>query len=153
MSGCRIRGLVRNHSGKDSMASDRTHGTPLKVSGDSSIPRSKGISIRFIGEDIDLLMPVPLHADEHWRVSSQLSRLALERENSEYWNTFLHLFRLTLLPGVDNDLKPPTEAQLSYAVAIAKMRGVGIPAEAFSSRVEMSSFIDCHKSFPPPKEG
>jgi hypothetical protein len=51
----------------------------------------------------------------------------------------------TLLPdAIDWDIKEPTPAQVSYAMAIAKQIGVPIPSEALRFRGVMHDFLETH---------
>jgi hypothetical protein len=43
---------------------------------------------------------------------------------------------------LDWDLKPPTEAQVSYARVLAVRHGVSVPSEALSYRFHMAMFIE-----------
>lgn len=43
---------------------------------------------------------------------------------------------------LDWDLKPPTEAQLSYATLLARRHGITVPTEALNYRMHMALFID-----------
>jgi len=43
---------------------------------------------------------------------------------------------------LDWDLKPPTEAQLSYATLLAARHGVSVPTEARNYRFQMAMFIE-----------
>lgn len=43
---------------------------------------------------------------------------------------------------LDSDLKPPTEAQVRYAMAIARALGIALPSEALRYRGGMTNFID-----------
>ncbi len=43
---------------------------------------------------------------------------------------------------LDWDLKPPTEAQLSYATLLARRHGITVPSDALNYRMHMALFID-----------
>ncbi|QNK03940.1 hypothetical protein H8F01_20035 [Dyella telluris] len=51
-------------------------------------------------------------------------------------------FAISLIECLDPDLKPPTEAQLKYATAIARELGISLPSEALRYRGPMAEFID-----------
>lgn len=51
----------------------------------------------------------------------------------------------TLLPeAIDWDIKEPTPAQISYAMAISKELNVAIPPDALRFRGEMHTFLEAH---------
>lgn len=49
---------------------------------------------------------------------------------------------LSILEILDVDLKPPTDAQVSYAIAIARELNVNLPGEALLFRGAMGDFLD-----------
>lgn len=52
----------------------------------------------------------------------------------------------SLLPTVvDYDLRPPSEAQVKFATAIARALGIALPPEILRYRGEMHAFISLHK--------
>lgn len=51
-------------------------------------------------------------------------------------------FASSLAACLDNDLQPPTAAQMQYATSIARELGVSLPYEALRFRGAMSEFID-----------
>jgi hypothetical protein len=51
-------------------------------------------------------------------------------------------FASSLTECLDPDLKPPTDAQLKYAMAIARDLGVPLPPEALRFRGAMAQFIE-----------
>ena len=55
-----------------------------------------------------------------------------------------HVISELLSEAVDPDIQPPTQAQLSYALAISKRLGVNLPYEALRYRGTMVSFIARH---------
>lgn len=50
-------------------------------------------------------------------------------------------FVASLIFSLDADLKPPTEAQLAYAIDISRELAVTLPYEALRHRAAMSEFI------------
>ncbi len=53
-------------------------------------------------------------------------------------------FRVTsaIIDIVDPDLRPPTQAQVDYAIAIARELNVNLPGEALMFRCAMGEFLD-----------
>jgi hypothetical protein len=50
-------------------------------------------------------------------------------------------FAMSLIECLDADLKPPTEAQVKYATAIARDLGIPLPPEVLRFRGPMADFI------------
>lgn len=51
---------------------------------------------------------------------------------------------------LDWDLKPPTEAQISYATLLGARHGVSVPSEALSYRFHMAMFLEAWARKPMP---
>lgn len=51
-------------------------------------------------------------------------------------------FAESVLEVLDIDLRPPTEAQINFAVAVARELGVNLPGEALQYRGPMTDFLD-----------
>lgn len=49
---------------------------------------------------------------------------------------------ISVLEVLDVDLKPPTQAQVSFAIAIARELNVSLPGEALLFRGAMGEFLD-----------
>lgn len=47
----------------------------------------------------------------------------------------------SLIECLDADLKPPTDAQLRFAMSIARELGIALPSEAIRFRGQMTEFI------------
>ena len=45
---------------------------------------------------------------------------------------------------LDYDLRPPSQAQIQYAVAIPRREGLEIPADVLKKKVAMGKFLDQH---------
>lgn len=52
-----------------------------------------------------------------------------------------HCLAASLIECLDADLKPPTEAQLRFAMSIARELGIALPCEALRFRGPMAEFI------------
>ena len=52
----------------------------------------------------------------------------------------------TVLDVLDPDLRPPTEAQVKFALDIARELSINLPGEALQFRGAMSEFINRHSS-------
>lgn len=53
---------------------------------------------------------------------------------------------------LDWDLKPPTEAQISYATLLGARHGVSVPSEALSYRFHMAMFLEAWARRPAPSD-
>lgn len=51
----------------------------------------------------------------------------------------------SLPTAVDYDLKPPSEAQVNFAMAIARVLGVALPPDVLRYRGAMHDFLSSHK--------
>lgn len=51
---------------------------------------------------------------------------------------------------LDWDLKPPTEAQISYATLLGARHGIAVPSEALSYRFHMAMFLEAWARKPTP---
>ena len=87
-------------------------------------------------------IPIPLDdlAEEAWTL--QLGRAAAQGGVESLSTRLATCFATTLVECLDADLKPPTEAQLKYATAIARDLNVGLPSEALRFRGAMAAFLD-----------
>lgn len=99
--------------------------------------------------DADQGIPIPLDdlTKEAWTL--QLGRAAAQGAMESLSVRLASCFATTLAECLDADLKPPTEAQLKYATAIARDLNVGLPSEALRFRGAMAEFLnrfaDIHK--------
>jgi inactivated superfamily I helicase len=94
---------------------------------------------------------IPLPLDEFVREAwmLQYSRASFEGAMDGFVERLAACFASSLVECLDPDLKPPTDAQLKYATAIARDLGVALPSEALRFRGAMAEFIyrfvDAHK--------
>jgi len=98
------------------------------------------MAIRLVDDDNDVSVHLDLDRDLLQAVSIQLQR-AEASGRSSFPRRFVALVRDILGQSLDGDIKPPTGAQLKFAVDIARELGVAIPGEAFRYRGAMTSFI------------
>jgi hypothetical protein len=91
--------------------------------------------------DEELGIPIPLDnlAQEAWQI--QYGRAAEQGTIEGFYQRLGTCFATTLNECLDPDLKPPTEAQLKYATAIARDLNVALPPEALRFRGSMADFL------------
>lgn len=87
-------------------------------------------------------IPIPLDRlmEEAW--SLQLGRAAAQGAVQSLSMRLASCFATTLVECLDPDLKPPTDAQLKYATAIARDLNVALPSEALRFRGAMADFLN-----------
>lgn len=96
--------------------------------------------IRLVDDDNDVSVPLDLDCVFLEAVATQLQR-AEAPGRSPFAKRFATILQDTLGQALDADIRPPTDAQLKFAVDIARDLGVAIPGEAFRYRGSMTSFI------------
>ena len=78
-------------------------------------------------------------------LSLQLER-HLERGLPEGFTRWLAFVISTSIPdSVDYDLRPPSEAQVNFATAIARTLGLALPPGVLRYRCPMHEFLSAHK--------
>lgn len=100
-----------------------------------------------INEELGIPIPLDNLTQEAWQI--QYERAAEQGLIEGFYQRLGVCFASTLNECLDPDLKPPTEAQLKYATAIARDLNVGLPPEALRFRGAMTEFLarfaDAHK--------
>jgi hypothetical protein len=91
--------------------------------------------------DEDQGIPIPLDelTEEAWAL--QLGRAATQGAVDSLRERLATCFAATLVECLDADLRRPTEAQLKYAMAIARDLNVALPSEALRFRGAMATFL------------
>jgi hypothetical protein len=90
----------------------------------------------------DEAVPIPLDdfLREAWEL--QYHRASFQGAIDGLAERLAVCFASSLAECLDADLKPPTEAQLKYAMTIARDLGVALPPEALRFRGAMAEFIE-----------
>lgn len=91
--------------------------------------------------DDDQRIPIPLDelTEEAWAL--QLGRAARQGAVDSLRERLATCFAAALAECLDADLRRPTEAQLKYAMAIARDLNVALPSEALRFRGAMATFL------------
>jgi len=91
-------------------------------------------------EDQSIVIPTDDLTEEAWTL--QLGRAMAQGDVEGLSERLATCFAITLIECLDADLKPPTEAQLKYATAIARDLNLALPSEALRFRGAMTEFLD-----------
>lgn len=93
-------------------------------------------------EGLDEHLVIPLRSEMLEAISIQWSRCSTREDQSEWANRLRLALEPAIANAVDWDLRPPSKAQLEYALAIAKSLKVSLPAEALLHQGSMRDFLD-----------
>lgn len=96
------------------------------------------MALRLVDDERGLSLELQLPPMMREAVGRQLERCLPPFQNSTY--TARVSFAITNV--LDNDLLPPSVAQLSYAKAIGKALGIEVPSDALHLRGQMMLFLD-----------
>lgn len=95
------------------------------------------MALRLVHDDSGLSLELPVGPGMSEAIGIQMQRCF----DPEIHSTFLGRLAGNLVMQLDPDLQPPTQRQLSYAMAIAKGLGVPLTSEALAYKGAMSEFI------------
>lgn len=95
------------------------------------------MALRLVDDDRDISVCLPLDP-----VSREALGIQIERASRASNNGFETRLVRRLIEVMDSDLQPPTEKQLSYALNIAKVVGIPMPAEALRFRGSTKEFLE-----------
>ena len=101
------------------------------------------MSLRIADGEGSFEFEVPIDGPVMESLRLQIARL---QPNHERYSSVVRIlaFRVTsaIIDIVDPDLRPPTQAQVDYAIAIARELNVNLPGEALMFRCAMGEFLD-----------
>ena len=101
------------------------------------------MAIRIADENDDWEMLIPLEVAVTEALRVQLSRIKSDDSHApQLCHRIAERMAVSILEVLDFDLKPPTPAQVSYALAIARDLNVNLPGEALLFRGAMGQFLD-----------
>ena len=92
------------------------------------------------GVDLTLELYVSLTLEE--AMALQWERVRKRTVGDTYVKALEYRLESLLRDCLDWDLKPPTEAQISYATLLGARHGVSVPSEALSYRFHMAMFLE-----------
>jgi len=102
------------------------------------------MALLLIDPDYDLLLDLDAPVGVLESVQEQWLRLAHEPEREEFAARIAARLLPVLADCLDWDLKPPTSAQVSYAVSLARKLNLEIPAKVLQRRSDMGVFLDAN---------
>lgn len=94
--------------------------------------------------DSDLLVEIPVSELLPETVRAQWERFSDEASRASFAQKLGARLESALIECLDTDLKPPSSAQVAYAIAISKKLGVMAPEVTFKYRGAMSDFLTEH---------
>lgn len=100
------------------------------------------MALRVSDDDASWELAIPLDTCVLHALQVQMARLEVDGGPSDLLSKRLaeHV-AVSILEVLDIDLKPPTDAQVSFAIAIARELNVNLPGEALLFRGAMSDFL------------
>lgn len=102
------------------------------------------MALLLIDPDYDLLLDLGAPVGVLECVQEQWLRLAHDPEREEFAARIAARLLPVLSDCLDWDLKPPTSAQVSYAVSLARKLNLEIPAKVLQRRSDMGAFLDAN---------
>lgn len=102
------------------------------------------MALLLIDPDYDLLLDLGAPVGVLESVHEQWLRLAHDPEREEFAARIAARLLPVLSDCLDWDLKPPTSAQVSYAVSLARKLNLEIPAKVLQRRSDMGAFLDAN---------
>lgn len=102
------------------------------------------MALLLIDPDYDLLLDLEAPTGVLESIHDQWMRLAHDPERDEFAARIAARLLPVLTDCLDWDLKPPTSAQVSYAVSLARKLNLEIPAKVLQRRSEMGAFLDAN---------
>lgn len=95
-------------------------------------------------DTLDEQVTVTLSPEANEALRIQRSRCQSDTAESVWKERLRTSMENALLASLDWDIRPPTKAQVQYAIAIAKALRVGLPGEALQHQGAMREFLDRH---------
>lgn len=102
------------------------------------------MSVFLVAPAIDLSLELPISETVEQALSIQWERLSDRKVREAFCQRIATQLDSLLPDALDWDIKAPTEAQMSFALVIAKTLGVSLPPEALRYRGSMHEFLDRH---------
>ena len=99
---------------------------------------------------VDLTLELYVSSALEEAIALQWERVRKRTVRDTYVKALEYRLEYLLKDCLDWDLKPPTEAQTSYATLLATRHGVPVPSEALNYRFHMAMFIETWARKPAP---
>lgn len=105
------------------------------------------MTLRIADGDGTFELEVPIDGPVLESLRLQVARLQTRQDRDpSVINILAMKVQIAISEVVDPDLRPPTQAQVDYAVAIARELNVNLPGEALMFRCAMGEFLDRYSS-------
>lgn len=105
------------------------------------------MALRIADDDGAWEITVPLEMAVCEALKTQMARVLTDDEHLPLLcRRIAERMAISILEVLDVDLRPPTPAQVSYALAIARDLNVSLPGEALLYRGAMSDFLNRYVS-------
>ncbi|WFC42284.1 hypothetical protein [Pseudoxanthomonas sp. SE1] len=95
-----------------------------------------------VAPSLEMAIELPLSEDVQSAIVLQLTRLQDRRQIATFAERLAQEMESGISEVLDWDIKKPTAAQASFALALSKELDVAIPAEAMNFRGQMHAFIN-----------
>jgi hypothetical protein len=106
-------------------------------------PIAKAMPLKITDLDGEWEIEVPIRSATLEALRLQFYRLRQPGSDpAQIYERIGERFSESVLGVLDIDLRPPTDAQVEFAVAIARELGVNLPGEALQYRGPMADFLD-----------
>lgn len=91
---------------------------------------------------VDLTLELYVSPALEEAIALQWERVRKRTVRDTYVKALEYRLEGLLMDCLDWDLKPPTDAQISYATVLAARHAVSVPSEALSYRFHMAMFLE-----------
>ncbi|AGG90926.1 MULTISPECIES: hypothetical protein [Rhodanobacter] len=93
--------------------------------------------LRLVDDDLDLSLDIAMSWSSREALGIQLERCLSTGTNAPFESRLI----TSLASILDDDLQPPTQSQVSYALSIAKALAISLPGEALKYKGTMKQFL------------
>ena len=100
--------------------------------------------LQIVAPEHGLCIEVRLRENDIELIGEQLRRLRSRSERESFLARIRDSFSRLLLDVVDHELKPPSSAQIAYAIDIARKIGLAVPPEVLRYRGSARAFLEEH---------
>lgn len=93
--------------------------------------------LRLVDDDLDLSLDIAMSWNCRQALGIQLERCLSTSTNASFQSRLI----ASLASILDDDLQPPTQSQVSYALSISKALAISLPGEALKYKGTMKQFL------------
>lgn len=102
------------------------------------------MSLYLVNPGVDLTLELFVSARLEEAVAIQFERIKDRKVRDTFVRKLEKRLEGLLVDCMDWDLKEPTEAQVTYAILVAKQLGIPLPSEARKYRFHMAMFLESY---------